>query len=106
MDSFVRRINGPGWYKLHNVVDKNELFNVTIMSFAVFIFSITRNRHGWSVATEKNKTGDNLFQLFFIICCKQFTRGIAFAKSWIVAILFARLQTKQILKEGFFRSKF
>ena len=77
MDSFVRGINGPGWYKLHNVVDKNELMNVTIMSFAVFNFSITTNRHGWSVATEKNKTSEGgvmishffIFPFFGVVSC-------------------------------------
>ena len=50
---FVTNINALGWYKIENVVDKHELIIVAMMSLAVFNFSTIKNRHGWSVATEK-----------------------------------------------------
>jgi hypothetical protein len=54
-DSFKKAINGPGWYTINNVVNRNELLIVAIMSLAVYNFSTIRNRHGWSVEKEKKQ---------------------------------------------------
>ena len=36
---FVASINGPGWYSIENVVNKNELLITAVMSLAVYNFS-------------------------------------------------------------------
>jgi hypothetical protein len=62
VEPFIKNINSRGWYKIENVVNKYELMIVAIMSLAVFNFSTIKNRHGWSVATEKKQ--NRLFLLF------------------------------------------
>ena len=53
--SFVTNINQRGWYKIENVVSKDELMLVAIMSLSVYNFSTIKNRHGWSVKTEQKQ---------------------------------------------------
>ncbi len=53
--SFVKNINQRGWYKIENVVSKDELMLVAIMSLSVYNFSTIKNRHGWSVAKEQKQ---------------------------------------------------
>jgi hypothetical protein len=52
---FVESINGPGWYSIQNVVNKNELLITAMMSLAVHNFSTIKNRHGWSVTKEQKQ---------------------------------------------------
>ncbi len=54
-ERFVESINGPGWYSIQKVVNKNELLILAMMSLAVHNFSTIKNRHGWSVAKEKKQ---------------------------------------------------
>jgi hypothetical protein len=48
-------INARGWYNIEKVVSQHEVMILAILSLSVYNFSTIKNRHGWSVATEKKQ---------------------------------------------------
>ncbi len=55
--TFFHGINDACWYKIENIVSKNELLLIAMMSLAETNFSVVKNRHGWinKQETKRNR---------------------------------------------------